>query len=433
MTIKRTKISAPLLVAAALLAAGGTAHAAAFAINEQSARGMAMGGAFTGIANDPSAGWYNPAGLATLTGLSMEAGVTMITPGASYTGIAPGTSTEVTVDALRNYFWLPNMHVGYRIHDRVAAGLSVYVPFGLTMEWPLTVDVNGTETPWWGRGLIKMISLETVNINPMIAIKLHDRIFVGGGVSVAMGAVTLERKVTLSSSAADDIDVELSGDDVSVTGNAGVLIKVLPNLLNVGVSFRGGASFTFTGNAAFTKNGSSDAVPTSLRSRLVDGKVEAGIDLPHVITFGVGAFPLESLTIGFAFDVVTWSSYDKLAIDFVDNPELSSSEPKEWNNAVGIRVGAEYDVLPYLPVRVGFIFDQSPTVAHTIGPELPDADRYEFCFGLGYTSSFGVNFDLAYQYIITGDITPAEGAPLLGTYTSDGHLLGLSLGYHMDI
>jgi long-chain fatty acid transport protein len=341
----------------------------------------------------------------------------------------------VTVDANRLYFWLPNLHVSYRIHDRVAAGVSFYVPYGLTMDWPLTVNVDGNETPWWGRGIIKKIALETVNINPMIAIKLHDRIFVGGGVSVGIGAVTLERKVTLSANAADDIDVELSGDDIGVTGNAGVLIKVLPNLLNVGVAFRGGVSYSFTGKAAFTKGGDPAGVPTSLRSRLIDGNVEAGIDLPHTISFGVGAFPLESLTIGFSFDVITWSFYENLAINFTDpgSEELSSSEPKEWNNTVAIRIGAEYDVLPNLPVRLGFIFDQGPPPAHTLGPELPDGDRYEFAGGIGYTSSFGLNVDLAYTFLLTGDVKTSEGAPLIGTYKSSGHLVGLSLGYHLDI
>ncbi|MBU0558372.1 MAG: outer membrane protein transport protein, partial [Bacteroidetes bacterium] len=39
-----------------------------FQINEHGARGMSLAGAFTAIANDPSAIYYNPAGLYQISG-----------------------------------------------------------------------------------------------------------------------------------------------------------------------------------------------------------------------------------------------------------------------------------------------------------------------------------------------------------------------------
>jgi len=421
-----------IICSGALVLGSVEVQASGFGINEHSARVMGMGGAFTAVADSAAAGFWNPAGLATQTGFDVEAGMTMITPAATYTGIAPGTTTEVDVSPVRHYFYLPNLHASYRIHDRVAAGLSLYVPYGLTMEWPAEASVGGVATPWWGRGIIKKISLQTVFINPNVAFKLHERIFIGGGVSIVKAAVTLERQVTLSDSAADDIDIELSGGDLAVSGTAGILVKVLPDLLNVGVGYRGGASFTFEGNAAFTKDGSASNIPAGLRTRLTDGPVEADLNLPHVISVGVAAFPIEPLIIGFNFDVITWSAYDKLAIRFLENSELDTSEPKEWRNTIAIRLGAEYKILPALPVRVGFIFDQGPPPSGTIGPELPDGDRYEFSLGVGYSWK-GIRADLAYQYLTSGDIKPSEPAPLLGTYRADAHLLGISLGYKLDI
>jgi long-chain fatty acid transport protein len=431
MKTKTLRLSA-MILGAGLLLASSQARAAGFGINEHSAAVMGMAGAYTAVANSAAAGFWNPAGLATIKGFDIEAGFTYITPGASYQGIAPGTNTEVDVAADRLHHFVPNFHAAYRIHEYIAAGLSFTAPYGLTMQWPATVDVGGVETPWWGRGIVKSISLETVYINPNIAAKLHDRIYIGAGFVLVKGAVTLERQVTLSAVAADDIDVNLSGGALSFGATAGLLVKVLPDLLNVGVGYRSGVSMTFEGDAAFTKDGSPDAIPAGLRTRLIDGAVEAKLNLPHVISFGVAAFPMDPLTIGFSFDLITWSSYDKLAIDFVDNPELSSSEPKDWRNTICIRLGAEYRVLPKLPVRAGFIFDQGPPPAATIGPELPDGNRYEFTVGLGY-EFMGIRADLAYQYLFTGTITPDASAPLTGTYGSDAHLAGLSLGYHLDI
>jgi long-chain fatty acid transport protein len=50
--------------------------AGGFQINEHSARAMGMAGAFTGLANDASAVYFNPAGITQLSGTNFLAGVT---------------------------------------------------------------------------------------------------------------------------------------------------------------------------------------------------------------------------------------------------------------------------------------------------------------------------------------------------------------------
>lgn len=428
----RTTLAAALAILAIGLGSS-SARAGGFAINENSARAMGMGGAFTAIADSPSAVFWNPAGLALLHGLNLELGLTYITVGASYTGQVPEQDgVEAQIDAVRGHFPIPNLHASYSLHERVAVGLGVYLPYGLTSEWESQVEVNGASMGWWGRSLIKKISLQTLYINPTVAVKLHDRIYLGLGFTAVQGAVTLERAVSLSLDPADDVDFKMSGEDFAFGATAGLLVKVLPDLLNAGVTFRSGVSFTFEGNAAFTQGGSGAAVPAGLRTRLKDGPGQADLTLPHVVSFGVAGFPIDGLSVGFALDVVTWSSYDKLEIRFSENPELNTSEPKNWNNTLTIRLGGEYNILKdNLPVRLGFIFDQSPVPSETLGPELPDGDRYEFSVGAGY-KFWKMSVDLAYQFLFTGDVQ-SSAASLPGTYNTSAHLLGLSLGLAMDI
>ncbi|MBI2820936.1 MAG: hypothetical protein HYX74_01805, partial [Acidobacteria bacterium] len=57
---------------AALLAGSQAGRASAFSINELGARAMGMGGAFVSIADDGSALFYNPAGIAFQKGLRLE-------------------------------------------------------------------------------------------------------------------------------------------------------------------------------------------------------------------------------------------------------------------------------------------------------------------------------------------------------------------------
>lgn len=432
----RVHSAAALIAIAGLVVGAGQARAAGFGINEHSARAMGMANAYTAVADSPGTMFFNPAGIAQLEGLQLEAGVTMIAPLTSYTGNIPGTSTEVTFDTQlvseEGPAFLPNIYASYRIHELVAAGVGFYAPYGLTVLWPESTSANGQDVSWWGRGIVQRIALETIFLNPTVAVKVHDRVYVGAGVNVIKSAVTLDRRVTLSSSLEDDIDVKLSADTWGVGATAGVLIKVLPDLLNVGINYRSAAKLSFEGSAGFTKDGSVDNIATGLRTRLVDDNVEGELTLPHVIGFGIAAFPLDDLTVGFNFEVTTWSTYDELAFDFENNPELSSSEPKNWENAITVRVGAEYRLLPALALRAGFIFDQSPVPQASLGPELPDGDRYEFTLGGGY-EFLDFRVDLAYQFLTTGELETIDASPLQGTYTAAAHLVGLSLGYKLDI
>ncbi len=430
--MKTHRTTTGVILAAALALCSSAAQGSGFGLNEHGARAMGLGGAFTAVADGPSAMFFNPAGLAQLNGLQLEAGMTLIVPSASYMGNLPGTATEVDVPAKQLYFPIPNVHVAYRIHERLAAGVSVTVPYGLGMEWPATVEGYSPETAWWGRSIISKIHLQSIFITPTVAVQLHPRVLLGLGVSLVQAAVTLERAVTLSENPADDIDFKLSGDDFSVGATAGLLVKVLPGMLNVGVTYRSGVALNFEGKAAFTKGGSGDAVPAGLRTSLTDDVGLAKLNLPHVISLGVAAYPLKNLLLSLTGDLITWSSYDQLAIDFQENDNLDTAEPKDWNNTYAIRFGAEYKVLQDLGVRLGFIFDKGPIPADRLSPELPDSDRFEFCVGGGYTIK-GLTIDLAYQMIFTPEFETGANAPLVGKYSFGAHLAGLSLGYALDI
>ena len=56
----------------------GSILAGGFQINEHGAKAMGMGGAFTAVANDASAIYWNPAGLTQLSGTQLMLGTTLI-------------------------------------------------------------------------------------------------------------------------------------------------------------------------------------------------------------------------------------------------------------------------------------------------------------------------------------------------------------------
>src|SRR5213075_3157024 len=80
-SVKRSKRLfrlAAALVVLALTAVAPIALAGGFAINEKGSKATAMGGAFAAFADDPSAMYYNPAGLGGNDKLTVMVGVTLI-------------------------------------------------------------------------------------------------------------------------------------------------------------------------------------------------------------------------------------------------------------------------------------------------------------------------------------------------------------------
>ena len=67
---KRMRSLAPLLVI--IVCSAQLAFGSAFAINELGGRAQGMGGAFTAVADDPTAIFFNPAGIAYLKGMQVS-------------------------------------------------------------------------------------------------------------------------------------------------------------------------------------------------------------------------------------------------------------------------------------------------------------------------------------------------------------------------
>src|SRR5512142_1263064 len=95
-----------------LLFTASTSFAGGFRLPEAGAKAMGMGFAFTAQADDPSAIYFNPAGLTQLEGQNVMAGVTYVKEnGGTFTGKTPlsgGASISETQKDLN--FWIPNAY-----------------------------------------------------------------------------------------------------------------------------------------------------------------------------------------------------------------------------------------------------------------------------------------------------------------------------------
>src|SRR5436190_20331566 len=80
---------------------------------------------------DGSAIYFNPAGLAGLTGTRISAGVTLIGAQGNFTDDFLGTQSDLKNPLIP----VPNLYITRAVSPKVTAGIGVYAPYGLETKW----------------------------------------------------------------------------------------------------------------------------------------------------------------------------------------------------------------------------------------------------------------------------------------------------------
>ncbi|MFZ5469957.1 MAG: OmpP1/FadL family transporter [Myxococcota bacterium] len=391
-----------LILVAGVLAAMG-AEAAGFSVDTQGGRATGMATAVSAHIDDASAAFYNPAG--TVRGpekYDLMLGDTLIFPNSQVT-TATGIRTDSQVDVVPP----PHAYFAYGVNDQVSIGLGFTSHFGNTTEWP---------EDWVGRQRSIRSELQVFDLNPVAAYNFHDRVRLGAGFQLVRSTVELVRGLNFVDSQGT---VELGGGAWGYGANAGVQVDVVPRVLLIGVSYRSAVNLEFDGGRAHFEN-----VPLELSDRLADQPVSAEVTLPEVVMGGVAVRPIPSLLLAFDVNYFAWSRFQELTIHFQD-PALSSTLPKRWDDVVNFHLGGELAVTPKLKLRAGAVYDPTPSPSDTLTPDLPDFDRVKLTAGAGYRVG-NIYGDLGYQFVwLTENQSTAPTFP--ATYSGTAHLVGLTL------
>ena len=116
------------------------AFAGGFGLNEQGAKASGMANAFAAQANDPTAVYFNPAGIVQLDGTQVTIGASPVIPQAKFDssttdpagirGTSPGNITNMDDKIVA----VPNAYVTQKINDYVSFGFGTFSNFGLETE-----------------------------------------------------------------------------------------------------------------------------------------------------------------------------------------------------------------------------------------------------------------------------------------------------------
>ena len=373
---------------------------------------MAMGGAFVGQADNPSAVWYNPAGITDLDGTRISAGVIAIYPALTHEN-ANGT-TDVSE---RSIFFTPQFFATDKVNDRVSLGLGITTPFGLSTNWSDTSATSSVAT---------LSRVKTININPDIAYKISDTLSVAVGLDYIILQATLDKLLFPGGP-----NFRLDGNGEGLGANAGIKYKATDQL-NLGLSYRSRIKVKVDGTAEVSAPGLSNSAQTD-------------ITLPDLMQVGVSYKASDNLTINTDLEYTWWSTYDRLVVSSntilaltggVTNTSISE---KDWKNTWIIRIGGQYRLSDQWKLRAGYVYDQSPVPSERFETAVPDSDRQGLTIGTGYSSG-NITIDAAYLYLhfnnrtITNSIAgqPSGSAPITsldGTYKGTAQLLGVTVAY----
>ncbi|MCK6603964.1 MAG: outer membrane protein transport protein [Ignavibacteriaceae bacterium] len=390
-----------------------------FQLNEHGARAMAMGGAFAGYARDLSAIYFNIAGITYLPGVHMQVGTTLITPAASFRGPSP----SVTETKMKSQLFYPShAYFTYQINDMFTAGFGFNNPFGLGTEW---------DEGWVGQFITLKSDLKVFSLNPVLGVKLSDKLRLGVGLQYNIATVELSRALNFAPTFNGTGKIDLKGDEKGAIGFAGGLLYQATKEISLGLQYRSEVNYKFKGTATTTG-------PSQLSANLPAGDIEATFTSPQQFTFGVAVTPSSKLLLTADFQYIMWSSYDSLKIDFLAS-DTTISSPRLYEDTYIVRLGAEYSYSDNLALRAGLLFDRNPVKDDHLDPLLPDANRIGISAGLGYRISDAMSLDLSYLFLRFSErtITKTEISysgnsgmlPFTGTYNSTANLFSFSLNY----
>ena len=393
------------------------ASAGGYALPYQSAGAVGRGNAVTAGVDDPSAVYSNPAALSEVEG-------NQILGGMQYINVVSGVKNSGRNS--RNQHddnFIPTLFANYHIPSTdVTLGLGLYTPFGLATSYK--------PDSFTRFGAVRS-ELKLFYINPALAWRPTRFLSVGGGLSFVHSSALFSRSLFLG--AGSEGKIRLTDTDNGYAFNLGILVKP-DERWKLGMTYRGRVDLNYDTAKVKVAN-SAGAVETG-RSKGTQ------LPLPPVISMGINWTITPDWEAEFVYDYTHWSEFRHLKARF--NPAFLGGTlrglfiQEKWKDTSSFRFGSSYRLSPTWVTRAGFVLDESPIPASTLGPSIPGADTLTFNAGLGYQRN-NWKVDLGYAAIfykqrsVTNSVLEANGASTLtpgrDKYAVFENFVSITLGF----
>jgi long-chain fatty acid transport protein len=454
-------------------------YGSAFSISELGARATGMGTAFIGKADDGSALFFNPAGIAFQPGTHLEMDNTVVVGLFRFTPLATPVGQDVPEDGFSqnikpHFIPLAFLYATKQMSSRITVGFAMFTPFGLSANSTNFNDSDPNLTKFVGRFAGTRVRLETYWFQPTIAYKVNENLAISIAPAFVHTHIELEQSF-LNPLGTDDglkfgrtaaptifpgVPVNQAAAIISrllpegrsrlaSTGNApaiaaGLLWKHPGSKTNIGLMMRspvvthlsGKASFAFGTNYPLEQYVGPNFLPNAFPNQPVKS------EFPTPGTYGIGFSnsKFRNTTLSLDVRMQDYKKFKTVPLDFAINEDtpgykniglpavkrLNFNFRESWNIAFGV----ERPLNDRMTVRAGYLCDLSPVPPQSVGPLFPDANRNSFTFGASRKSGMGELsfFYEAMKFTDRQTNVPANNYQWTnGDYHNFAHLFGFSL------
>ena len=468
----RTRLALSLTVL--LLLWSENARASAFSILELGARASGMGGAFVAIANDGSALFYNPAGIAFQKGIRMEMDAFLVKGRFRFTPSKTPPGTVIPSDGYDGVVspkvqFLGNMYMTSQLSRKLTIGFGMYSPFGLGDNWTNFKDSDPTNTKFVARFAGTRGRMENIWFQPTVAYRLTENSAISVGVALVHTHMMLEQSILnpygedgnlfgtqLASKLFPKEDPVLAarsiarllpegrsrfaGTNKTVGVTAGYLLKMPKAKTNIGLMYRspltihlkGKASFAFTSDYPLKTYIGADTIPNLFPEQPIKGLLST----PASYVVGISNTAFFNSTISVDLNIQDYSRFSSVAVAFSNTKDTAVPAELRLNfdfkTTYFLRTGWEKQLNDKTWIRAGYYIDRTSAPDKSVGPFFPDATKHAFT--AGFSRLIGnKEFTFFYQAVPTlARVTNVAGNAnqfTNGRYTTFLQLVGFGMHY----
>lgn len=437
----------PTIVAAAALAAGASApYTAAWAsgltLDESSAAEIGNAHAGPAAADDASTIVWNPAGMSYLPGVHFTANLTGIyyKPEFSNSGSTSVLGLPMTGDNGGNaggVSALPSLFFTAQLMPDLTAGVGVYTPFGLKVQYD--------DNTWVGRYQTVKSDFETLNINPSIAWKATQQLSLAAGMDIMRAEADLTRATDFGSlcfaqvgpgactaagitQQGKDGMAELSGSSWGYGFNLGAMFQIKEGT-RVGLTYRSAIREDVQGGASFANPalpGPFAALTASPQTN--NSAFTSTIWLPESVNGHFIAKLTDELSVLGNVNWTRWDRLNELRAKFT-NGAPDNVTTFNWRNTWNFSLGVNYQIRPQIKLRGGVEWETDASRYGYRNPLVPESTRKLIAVGVNYKFTPQDSVDVGYSHVFFNDIsissTTSTGGTLNGTYKVSADLFAI--------
>ncbi len=381
-----------------------------FRLPDQDAESVARGEAFVATADNPSAVYYNPAGITQLEGQNVRLGGYGLAFTSTYKSPTGGS-----FDTKSSLHVIPQAFYTYSAESLpISLGLGFYAPYGLGVEWP---QDTGFRTKALSSDMVYM------TLNPVVAWRILTNLSIAVGPTINYSTLTLKQGIT----PIPNFDLlTLKGNATAYGFNAGIMWQPHPKV-SLGAVYRARTEMDYDGSTT-----TEFVLPVPGYPQYLKMDATTKVPFPQSVAAGISFRPTPKWNIEFDVDWTDWNQVGTLYVQQL----MPQSLALNWQSSFYYEVGATYHIDNAWHVSAGWIYNENSTPnATTYTPLVPDQNRQFISVGVGYRYKH-FSIDVAYQYgfgqtlTVTGNQPSAAGQTANGQFDYTHNNFAVSAGWH---